>query len=172
MNTTDLIAMLGNLSRSLYPVQSLIAAVGYLLGLLFVIAGLTRFKNLSESSSHEGGVYTPIAYILGGALLIFLPNTLTILSNTAFGDNNVLQYATYNPYNVYNSMAVVIKTAGIIWFIRGSVLLIHSSQPGVQEGRKGLAYLCAGIFAMNFEYTLGMLNSSMNYLLKLTGMTA
>lgn len=161
--------MLGNLSRSLFPVQSLIAGFGYLIGILFMITAIMKLKKLGGASSQES-MYVPIAYFIGGAALIFLPTMLTTLSDTAFGTGNILQYIQYKPYNVYNSMAILIQTAGLIWFVRGCVLLVHGSEPGVQEGPKGLTFIVAGILAMNFEGTYGMLNYAMDHLLSATNM--
>jgi len=112
-------------------------------------------------------MFIPLAYFLGGAALIFLPTTLTVLSNTAFGTDSILAYATYNPYNIYDAMKLVIKTMGLIWFVRGCVLLVHASEPGVQEGPKGLTFLFAGILAMNFEGTISILNYMMDHMMDL-----
>ncbi len=166
---SDLVSMIGNVSRSLYSVESLIAGFGYLIGILFMITAVAKLKKTTGSSSQEG-MLGPIAYFLGGAALIFLPTMLSTLSSTAFGTGNVLQYIQYNPYNIYNSMGIVIQTAGLIWFVRGCVLLVHGSAPGVQEGPKGLTFIAAGILATNFEYTFGILNYCMDHLLSLTGM--
>ncbi|AHE66356.1 hypothetical protein Loa_00788 [Legionella oakridgensis ATCC 33761 = DSM 21215] len=74
------------------------------------------------------------------------------MANTDWG------YSNYNPYNIYSAMRVVIRTAGLIWFVRGCVLLVHASEPGVQHGPKGLAFLCAGVLAINFEGTVAVVN--------------
>ena len=166
---SDLVSMIGNVSRSLYSVESLIAGLGYLIGIFFVIIALSKLKHHTHSSSQEG-MFEPIAYFFGGAALIFLPSMLRTLSNTVFGSGNVLQYIQYNPYSIYNSMGMVIQTAGVIWFVRGCVLLVHGSAPGAQHGTKGLAFIVAGIFATNFEYSVGIVNYCMNHLMLLTGM--
>lgn len=159
--------MIGNLSRSLQQVQTLLSGVAYLLGLVCFVVGLMKLKTLGAPSSQEHFA-TPFAFIGGGALLIYLPSTIRILANTTFGVGNVLQYATYNPYNLYNSMTLLIQTAGLIWFIRGTVLLIYSSEPGEQHGPKGLAFLFAGILAINFQNTVNYLSTLMAKLTSLT----
>lgn len=164
---TDFVKMVGNLSQSLLPVQTLISGLGYLIGILFFIAAITKLKKIGEHG--RGGsqekMFVPIAYFLAGAALVFLPSTLQVLSNTAFGVSNVLQYTQYNPYDVYSAMRIIIQTAGLIWFVRGCVLLAHASEPGVKEGTKGLIFLFAGILAMNFEDTVGVLNYMLNHLM-------
>jgi len=171
MNSTDLTEMLGNLSRSLFPVQSLLAGFAYLLGLIFFITAIQKFHAIGSASAQSPSqekIFTPIAYIIAGAMLLFLPTAIDALSNTAFGVSNILQYTPYNPYNVQSAMEVVIRTAGLIWFIRGCVLIAHASNPGVKDGPKGLAFLCAGVLAINFENTIQVLNWIMGQTATLT----
>ena len=167
---SDITSILGHLIQSLSPVDNFLGGLAYILGILFMITALTKLKKIGDNSQSQEKMFGPIAYFLGGTALIFLPSTLTTLSNTSFGYNNVLQYIQYNPYNIYNSMGILIQTAGLIWFVRGCVLVVHASDPGAQDGPKGLVFICAGILAMNMEYTYGALNYLMNKLLSLTGM--
>ncbi len=165
--STDWVVMLGNLSGSFVAVQTLLAGFAYLLGLLLVIIALTKFQSLGDSHGSQEKMSVPMAYLLGGVALIFLPSTISVLSNTAFGVGNVLQYIPYDPHSIYNSVGILVQTAGLIWFIRGCILLIHGSEPGAQEGPKGLAFLAAGILAMNFNWTMGLINSIITYLMQL-----
>jgi hypothetical protein len=167
---SDLVAMLGNLSRSLSSFDTLLTGLGYLIGIVFMITAMSKFRKIGDARASSGSqekLFIPVAYFFGGAALIFLPSMLTTLSDTVFGSSNVLQYIQYNPYSVYNSMGIVVQTAGLIWFIRGCVLLVHGSEPGVQEGPKGLAFVAGGILAMN---TMSALNYIVSHLLDLTGM--
>lgn len=168
MNSTDLVTMLGNLSQSLVPVQALITGFAYLLGILFIISAVTKLKSLGSPSSHESK-YGAVMSFIAGAFLIFLPSAVHVLSNTAFGVGNILQYSSYSSYNIYNSMGVVIQTAGVIWFVRGCVLMVHSGEPGAKIGAKGITFTVAGILAINFNNTVGFFNYVMNSFLTLTG---
>jgi hypothetical protein len=113
-------------------------------------------------------MFVPLAYLIGGGALLYLPTTLVVVSNTTFGENTVLQYGAVNPYDIYNSMKLVISTAGLLWFVRGCVMLVHASEPGVKDGPKGLAFLFGGVLAMNFESTGDALNYMLNQLFILT----
>lgn len=171
MKITDIILMIGNLSQSLIPVQNFLAGAAYMTGFLFCIHAIFKLKDMASStvSSHSSvKSIIPIAYLLGGAALIYLPSAMTTMSNTFFGTGNILQYAAYNPYSINNAMRIVIQTVGILWFIRGCILLVHSSEPGFHHGAKGLAFLCAGILAMNFQNTTTFLSSLMEYLAQIT----
>jgi hypothetical protein len=166
--SVDLVQIIGNISQAIIPVQSLITGLAYMVGILFVIHSIMKFRQIGDARAGGGSrekMFIPIAYLLGGAALIFLPSSLQVLSNTTFGVTNALEYTQFNPYNIYSAMKIIIQTAGIIWFIRGCVLLSHASEPGVQEGPKGLTFLFAGILAMNFEGTIGALDYSLTHLI-------
>jgi hypothetical protein len=166
----DLVRMLGNLSQSLYPVQHMITGGAYVLGAAFLIIAISKLKKVAGAghSSHEK-TYGPLIYFLIGCALIFLPGVLKSLANTTFGAENVLTYGEVNKYDIYNAINLLIRTTGIIWFIRGCVLLTHASQPGSKVGSKGLGFLVAGILAMNIKNTIAMINSAILFLVKITG---
>ena len=165
MNTTlDLVTILGNISHSLYPLQRLITGGAYLLGVLFFITAVMKFLKVADrrtQSPSQEKMYSPMMYLLFGAILLYLPSALNLAANTAFGVGNVLTYTTYNPTNIYSSMGLFIRTAGILWFVRGCVLVAQSSEPGAKHGPKGLVFIIAGILSMNFDNTVGMLNTIM-----------
>jgi hypothetical protein len=96
-----------------------------------------------------------------------LPTAINVLANSTFGVNNVLTYTDYAPnrLDVYQSMGILIRTAGVIWFIRGCVLVAHASEPGAQEGPKGLVFLFAGVLSMNFDSSIAAINSILNQLI-------
>ncbi|WP_133126721.1 type IV secretion protein IcmC [Legionella nagasakiensis] len=168
----DIVEMIGNLSQSLIPVQALVSGLGYLLGLLFMITAIGKLRKIGDARARGGShekMFVPLAYLMGGTALIFLPSAVTALSTTAFGSGNTeWGYSDYNPYDIYSAMRVVIRVAGLIWFVRGCVLLVHASEPGVQHGPKGLTFLCAGVLAINFEGTVGVINYFINRLISLT----
>lgn len=171
----DVISMVEHLSRSLFSVERLITGSAYLVGLLFMMKALSKLRKIADARTSGGShekMFVPIAYALGGAALIFLPSAVTILSNSAFGSGSSFwSYATVSPFNLDSAMKVLIQTAGLIWFFRGCVLLAHASEPGVQEGPKGLVFLIAGVLAMNFQSTMGMVNSMVNYLMDISSNT-
>jgi hypothetical protein len=161
MNIPDLVTMIGNLSQSLLPVQRFLTGGAYLLGILFFITALVKFKEVGESRHSQVKLFAPIMYLTFGAFLLYLPTAITILANSTFGVSNVLTYTNYSPnrLDVYESMGLLIRTAGILWFVRGCVLIAHASEPGTQEGPKGLVFLCAGVLSMNFDSSIAALNS-------------
>ena len=166
--SAEIITMIGNLSQSLVPVQALLSGIGYLVGVFMMITAIGKLKKVGGGGGSQEKMFVPIAYFLGGSALIFLPTALSVLSNTAFGTSSILAYTQFRPYNIYSAMKVVIQTAGLLWFLRGCILLVHSSEAGAQEGPKGLTFLFAGILAMNFEGTIGILNYTLNHLMSIS----
>ncbi len=162
MASLDIVSIIGNLSHSLTPVQFLLSGLSYTLGMLFFMIALVKLKK--QAGSHSEKLLPPLTYLFGGAALIYLPSAVHILANTTFGMGNILQYSPPAPYDFYKALGLLIQTAGLIWFIRGCVLLIHSSDPQAKHGSKGLVFLFAGILAMNFQNTGQMLNSMMDKL--------
>lgn len=161
MSTLDLVTILGNISQSLFPVQRLISGGAYLLGILFVLKAIGKLRKIADhraQSSSQEKMFTPMMYLIFGAALIYLPSVIQTMANTAFGVGNVLTYTPPPTPNIYSSMGLIIRTAGLLWFIRGCVLVAHASEPGTQEGPKGLAFIVAGILAMNFDNTIAMIN--------------
>lgn len=167
----DLITMIGNVARSLFSVQHLVSGLAYVLGFLLIFTALQKYKSIAgkrANASSQEKIFVPTAYLFGGAALIFLPSVIDVASNTAFGIGNILQYSKFNPFDIVSSMKLIVRTAGLIWFVRGCILLIHASEPGVQEGPKGLTFLVAGILAMNFDNTVYYFTYVFNQLLTLT----
>lgn len=174
----ELSEILSNVSKSLPSVQYMLGGLSYLLGIAFVMIALLRFKENSEKSGageQSQHPAAPYAYLVTGSMLFFLPSMMNALSATLFGStNNVLQYGGYVPYDVYGAMTILIETIGIVWFIRGCVLLSHASHPEQGQtgskgvGSKGLLFVVGGLFAINFHGTVSMMDSAMNYLLNLS----
>lgn len=177
MNNTDLITMLGNLGQSLTSVEQLIAGLSYLSGIVAVYVGLMKIKRNAESGGRgQEGHSVGISFILGGIALLYLPSSFKMLSDTAFGTHNILQYSNYHTPNIYDSIGILIQMAGLFWFVRGCIILIQSSKPGAQESHKGFFYICAGTLALNFtlttsavEYIVNSLVSSSFTFKKITG---
>lgn len=161
----DLVSIFVNLSHSLAPIQKLLTGFGYLIGVAFILLSLQRFHKIGDSRATSGSqekMFVPALYFIIGVALIFLPSSFDVLANTAFGSSNVLAYESDTGNPLMDAIDFLIKTTGVLWFIRGSVLLAQASEPGVQEGPKGLAFLVAGVFAINFDNTVQSVDFAMN----------
>lgn len=161
----DLVSIFVNLSASLAPIQQLISGLGYIIGIVFFLVALLKFKQIGDHRAQghsQEKMFVPITFLLMGTGLVFLPTAVDVLANTAFGSGNILSYSEGEGDELTRAIKFLIQTTGVLWFVRGSTLLAHASEPGVQEGPKGLAFLVAGVFAMNFENTVDALDYTMN----------
>lgn len=163
----DFTSIIINLSKSMAAVQDLVTGAGYLIGITFMFTGVSKLKKLADartSGGSHGTMFVPVTYFVMGALLIYLPSAISVFSHTAFGTGNILQYTNPVQMKIYPAVKTIVQTAGVIWFVRGAVLLAHASQPGVQEGPKGLVFLITGVFAINFQESQDALNSALHWL--------
>lgn len=162
----DLSNLLVNLSHSLIPVQALATGLAYLFGIILFYNGLEGLRGIANHGRRgREHLFPVLANFVGGAALLFLPTMVQILANTAFGTNNVLQYASFKTYGLLEAVRIMIQTAGVVWFFRGVILLVHASEPGEDEGPKGLAMLVAGIFGIYFNETMDAVNYFVNLLM-------
>lgn len=157
MTTPDFVTMLFNVSKSLTQVIALISGLSYLLGIAFILIALAKFRQIAGQSrgGSQQGVFVPGVYLFFGAVFLFLPQSIKIASNSTFGTANIIAYSsTTSPQTILGAITVFLKLAGLIWFVRGCVLLVNASKPGVQDGPKGLAFLVGGVLALNLEASL------------------
>lgn len=156
MSIPDIVTMLQNLVKSTGNLQHITTGFSYLLGILFIYTALSKWKKVSgstPSSPSQVKMAVPLAYFLAGGAMLFLPTMVQVASNTFFGAGTVLSYASFNQVDIQSMIYSLIKLAGVIWFVRGCVLIAHGSNPGFKHGFKGWVFLFSGIFAMNFQQT-------------------
>ena len=165
MSNIDLITILGNLSQALVPVERLVTGISYLAGIVLVYSGVFRFKKIgSAGGQSQEHYFSAVALLVAGAALLFLPTSIQIISYSTFGTENILSYSNYNKQNIFQSMSILIQTAGLIWFARGCIMVVHASEPGEQHGLRGLFFIVTGMLAMNFVLTMSMIAYVENYL--------
>lgn len=161
----DLVKMIENVGKSLIQLQELITAFGYMLGILLIINGIYKLK--STFAAHES-FGAPLMLILGGASLLFLPSMLTMWSVTFFSVYSPLQYDDTAVDNLIPTMEVIIQTMGLIWFIKGTVMIAHLEEPGNDEERnhlKAVIAIIAGILAANIIPTISWLTYVMDQII-------
>ena len=174
--SADITSIINHLGESIDPLTSAISALSLLLGFMMIWQSIKKLKTIADSRArYTGGgrMFIPLAYFLGGSALFFLPTMISIAKNTVFGADSPLAYGSWiqqlkEEYG--NSTYIVtrmVQLAGLIWFIRGTVLLVHGSEPGVQHGSKGLAFLTAGVLAVNITYTYNVLAGILKYVTSL-----
>ena len=170
--------ILTNLANSLVPVQHLITGGAYVMGCAFLFKAIYSLKVYGEARtmmSNSGSVKEPIVYLMVGAILIYFPTAFSMLMQSTFGYENVLQYAPVNSGNqaldtlfgsgsaVGGPLTMIIRVIGLIAFVRGWVLIARSASQGQPPGGtgKGLVHVFGGILAINIVGTLNMINNTL-----------
>lgn len=152
--------------RDYYWLSRLIFAFSYLVGMIFMFRALYYLKVYGEARTMmatQANAATPIALIICGACLIFLPTAIDMLNFTVYQTNTILSYDSGDGgYNYFMTVvSLVIQLVGLIAVVRGFMILSTTGQQGRQPGMtgKGITHLIGGILAVNFWATTAMLSS-------------
>jgi len=158
------VTILTNLSHSMSSFENMLYALAYVLGIMMIINGFFRFKKHSTTGGNNPfsqDYIVAATTVLMGSLLIYLPSSMNSFTTTFFGQDNILSYPTAGQSDseqLIQALKFILKATGTLWFIRGAVLVVQSVEPGHQHGKKGLAFMFAGICATNIDYTVNALN--------------
>lgn len=173
--------IINNIAANMLPVQRLISATAYIMGLGFAYKAIMTLKEHGESRSSmnrgQSSMKEPMMYLLVAAIFIYFPTGLAVILNTTFGSSQGGNILSYEPVNsdsflgglfgnnspVGRSLALIIQTLGGIAFVRGWVLIARASGSGQQPGGtgKGLIHIFGGVLAMNIVLTLQIINNTL-----------
>ena len=160
----DFSTIMRNLASSLIDVEHLAIGIFYVVGIGVLIAGvydLVEFGMMHQS--HPIEKLRALTKVSIGALLIYFPSSVQVVSQSLFGENVSLSYQTITSDIIYSSAKVILQLAGFIWFVRGLFMLMTGHEAGERLRHfKGVIYMASGILAANFDYAV----SSTNYLMK------
>lgn len=169
----DFPMMLTNLGTSLEPVQRLIGATTWLMGLVFFYKGIAKFRTSAAARDYSNFKGT-FAYLGVGILLFYFPTTLQTFLVTAYGYDSPLAYSAWLDYLIAkygNFTATIVKLIwlmGLVWFIRGFVLLASPNRPEEKRHKRGLIYIVAGILAINITATANILTATLQSIMTAT----
>lgn len=165
----DLTQMIRNLARSLQDVIKMTTAIVYLMGVGLMIAGIFDLKTMGMGQqSNPDDKIKAFLKLFVGAMFVYLPTTLSSFSETFFGQGSLVSYDNYEPVNIYSSMKVILKLAGVVWFARGSMMLYNIDEPSHREKSfMSLTYIFAGILAVNLDAATAAMNYIINQIVHL-----
>lgn len=168
-------SIIENLALSVNQMMMLADGFCYMVGINLIWVAIKKMNKISDFRA-RGGVgspmFVPLTYTVGGVVFIFLPSFLDVAHNTFFGTSTSFAYdnSFSEMIDIYGdivySILRLINLAGLIWFLRGIALLVQASEPGIQHGPKGMAFMVAGIFALNIEYTEKLVSYAMEFIAK------
>ncbi len=173
----DLSTMIEHMGSSVNPLERVVSGMAYLLGIFLLWTSVKKAKDMADKRARAGAggqVFVPMAYAAGGMAFLYLPSFIDIARESFFGMNSPIGYtstidelrAKYGD-SIYMMMRLV-NLAGLIWFIRGIMLMIDATAPGIQHGAKGFGFMIAGIFALNAEHTTNSVAYLMNTVAEMT----
>lgn len=155
-------------------VAMLLSGFAILLGAIFIFSGISKMLAHARGERQGQATAGPVAInMFIGALLIQLPWTIQILSETMFNagmqqPNNAMQYMP-NPVNENKMLAQLVEVGvwwvyciGFVAIIRGFVLwnaLASGNSRGQDSGWKGFFHIFFGAMAVNLTEVLKMFTS-------------
>lgn len=158
-SVTNLISaqtMLVNLAKQIPNLMSLVTALAYLMGMVFIFQGILKLKHAGEMRtmmSQEHGLAGPLILIAVGAMLLYFPTTVQIGMSTFWTNPNPYGYVAQKDqwHQFINVCFLIVQFIGTISFIRGLVILSHLGGHGGQPGQfgKAMTHIIGGIFAIN-----------------------
>lgn len=148
------------------------------MGCAFLFKAIYSLKVYGEARtmmSSNTSVKEPVVYLMVGAIFIYFPTAFSMLMQSTFGYQNVLQYAPVNSSNqaldtlfgsgsaVGRPLSMLIQVIGLVAFVRGWVLIARSASQGQPPGGtgKGLVHVFGGILAINIVGTINMINNTL-----------
>lgn len=170
--------VLSNIANSLVPVQRLVTGGAYVIGCAFLFKAIYSLKVYGEARtmmSNNTSMKEPIVYLMVGAVFIYFPTAFSVLMQTTFGYQNVLQYAPINSNNqaldtlfgsgsaIGRPLSMIIQVIGLIAFVRGWILIARSASQGQPPGGtgKGFVHVFGGILAINIVGTINIINNTL-----------
>lgn len=157
-HSIDFQTMLQNLAKSYPNLWRLLTASSYIMGFFFIFKAVYSLKIYGESrtmSSSQTSIKGPLANILAGVMLIFIPTAFSMINMTFFGTPNLLSY-NQGGIGVFTQESIaavlgVVQLVGLIAFIRGWVYIARAgeSSGGQPVIGKALTHIIGGAFAIN-----------------------
>jgi hypothetical protein len=147
--------MLKNLAGSLVEVEKLVAGAFYVIGVGLLINGLIELRNMSmgQQGGHTDKFHIYMKVVVG-IFLIYLPTSLNIATTSVFGDDSVLSFIKSESIDFYQAVKILMQLAGLIWFGRGLLMFYESNENARLKNYVSIAYIVAGICALNLDYTI------------------
>jgi intracellular multiplication protein IcmC len=155
--------MIINIATQLPALMRMVTALAYVLGMYFMFQGLLKLKEYGEARtmmSQQHSMKAPLIYLIIGALLIYLPTTVSVSLNTFWTDPNPYAYIDQQSdwSQFWNVCFVIVQFVGVIAFIRGLVILSHLSTGGQQgEFGRGVTHIIGGVFCINIYQFVQMI---------------
>lgn len=184
----DLTTVLRNIQKVIQPITALICIISYIAGIFMVFKAIIKLKRMggmgTQMMMQPGDMVTILVNFLVGAVLLYIPTSSDILTNSLLGESKslfgggtsidyaglgtgaeVMQYTNSSNVQwaeVANTLMLYIQFFGFVSFIKGWFLISKLGAQGTQQGTgaKGVVHIVGGIIAMNFTTVVDILRNT------------
>lgn len=185
----DLTTVLKNIQNVIQPITALICVFSYIGGVFMIFKAIIKLKKMgglgTQMALQPGELITILVNLLVGAVLLYIPTSSEILSNSLLGESrslfggrgsidysslgtgaDIMQYGSSNTnaqwQEVANTLVLYIQFFGFISFIKGWFMLSHLGAQGTQAGTgtKAIVHIIGGVIAMNFVQFMTILRNT------------
>lgn len=148
--------MLSNIAEQLPDLMRLITAFSYLMGFFFIYRGMAKLKAHGESRTMMSGEHhlsEPMAYLVIGSFLLFLPSAVEVGLSSFWTNPNPYGYLDQqDSWGEFLGVCYsVVQFVGVLALIRGLVILSHAVGRGGGQDTfgKGMTHVVGGILCIN-----------------------
>lgn len=170
---TGFASMMIHLQDELKPVWTMLVAFARFIGLWFGFMAVYKLKvygRMTAFMSQNASLLKPMTYLLVGVSLWYLPDLIDKSVETIWG----YDYDSIKSYQIGEGtpwdalvmpMTLLIRVIGLIAFLRGWILIVRSTNEGVQPGTfgKGFMHIIGGVLAINILGTINVLKNSLGF---------
>ena len=184
----DLTTVLKNIRKIIRPITALICVFSYIGGVAMIFKAILKLKKMggmgTQMAMQQGDLSTILVNFLVGAVLIYIPSSSDILTNSLLGETNslfsggtsidysglgtgadIMSYGSSGNVQweeVANTLVLYIQFFGFISFIKGWFMISHIGAQGTQQGTgtKGIIHVIGGIIAMNFTQVTAIVQNT------------
>lgn len=184
----DLTTVLKNIQNVIEPITALICVFSYIGGVFMIFKAIIKLKKMgglgTQMALQPGELITILVNLLVGAVLLYIPTSSDILTNSLLGTSqslfgggsinysglgtgaDIMQYGSGSTNaqweEVANTLVLYIQFFGFISFIKGWFMLSHLGAQGTQAGTgtKAVVHIIGGVIAMNFVQFIAILKNT------------
>lgn len=162
--------MLKNFGQTVPNLMRLVTAVGYVLGIYFLIKGLMGLKHYGETRtqmSSQQELMGPVLQMIVGTALLYLPASVQTGVSTFWLNASPLAYepSTQDNWSEFiQNVFMIIQLIGTFAFIRGLIMLTRSVGHSAQQGTASRAFthIIGGIFCINMYQFIQTINNTLS----------
>lgn len=170
----DLLTIINNISQQMPVLWRVVSGGVFLTGLFFALKSVYLFKEYGEMRvmmSSNTDVRKPLGFLIIGAILMYAPFVAGQILRSLFDQSQVSPITYLSGISgqafkeTFEVMGNIIEFIGFIAFVRGWIIISHTTQQQSQPGSfaKGLIHIIGGVFAINIWGTFKVLQATIGW---------